>query len=242
MKSKLFITILGLAALIISSCSKDNNIKPSSNITTREYNITGYNQLRIEDAFQVQVDFSSDEEQIIVEANDNLFGRIIIEKNLNELIVKLADNTNLQGNPATLKVYITTDHLFGFRSSGASSIILQDTVGADSFEINLSGASIFQGTLLGGNVNALATGASIINLKGTAGKFTYTASGASIMQGYDFVADWLHTDLEGASMVSLTVNNKLDVWASGASSVYYKGDGIVNIQELSGASQIIKVE
>lgn len=242
MKTKQILSAVFFTMTFCYACEKDKSVNPSENITTREYDFSGYNQLDVEDAFQVEVNFSSDEERILVEANDNLHEHIILEKNLMKLTIRLDDNVKLEGNPATLKVSITTDYIYDFRASGASGITVQDTFGAAVMEINISGASTFGGKVDGSDVNALVTGASTINLEGTCGKFNLDASGASKMAGFDFTMDWLHATLSGASEASVTVNNKLDVWASGASTVYYKGDGVVNTQELTGASMIIKVE
>jgi hypothetical protein len=59
---------------------------------------------------------------------------------------------------------------------------------------------------------------------------------------YDFNTDYLNINLTGASHASLTVTKKLDVSASGASVLRYKGPGIVNSQNLSGGSQLMKIE
>ena len=49
------------------------------------------------------------------------------------------------------------------------------------------------------------------------------------------------TNLSGGSDISLVVNQKLDVKASGASKVYFKGNGIIDKQDISDASQIINM-
>lgn len=242
MKAITIITAVLSIFMFLTACNKDDTIVPSNTITTHEYNVKGYNQLQVEDAFQVEVQFSSDVESILVEANDNLHSHIIIEKKLEELIIRLEDNISLEGNPATLKVYISTDYIFSFEASGASMIALLDTIGGNNVTINLSGASQFSGPSTGNEVNAILSGASILTLTGSSAKFNLDASGASIAQGYDFQTNWLHVKLSGASSSKTTVNNKLDVWASGASTVYYKGDGEIHTQELSDASQIIKVD
>lgn len=241
MKIKIFAATSLIFSFLFFSCSKDETIDPSNTITSQEHNITGYNELNVQDAFNVEVHFSNEIESIIVEANDNLHPYIILEKNLMELSIRLDDNIDLSEKQATLNVYISTDHMFSYRASGATTIQLLDPLGADKLIINLSGASSLSGNLTGTEVNAIITGASTLNLTGSANKFNLDATGASNMYDFDFVANWLHTNLEGACTASITVNNKLDVWANGASTVYYKGDGVINTQELSGGSQIIKV-
>ncbi len=230
-----------LFSLLITACSKDEEVEPSASVTTVEHEAKGYNRIDIQDTFEAEVYFSNDEEHVRIEANENLHQYIHVEVDMQTLVIRLDDNISLEGQSVTLKAYITTDHIYHYAGSGAVSIQVKDTVASGSFELHLSGASALSGTLLGGDVNAVVTGASSLNLKGTADKFTLDAEGACTMEGFDFHADWLHANLEGGSTASLTVNTKLDVWASGASTVYYMGEGIINTQELTGASQIIKV-
>lgn len=241
MRTTHLLLVTFVISLLFTACSKDEEVVPSSTITTKEYDVKGYNRIDIQDTFEAEVYFSTDEEYIRIEANENLHQYVHVEMDMQTLIIRLEDNISLEGQTATLKAYITTDHIYHYTASGAVSIQVMDTVASGSFQMHLSGASMLSGTFLGGDVNAVITGASGLNLKGTADKFTLDAEGASTMEGFDFHSDWLHADLEGASTVSLTVNSKLDVWASGASTVYYMGDGNINTKELSGGSQIIKV-
>ncbi len=62
------------------------------------------------------------------------------------------------------------------------------------------------------------------------------------MRDFNFNTDNLDAYLYGASEVSVTVNQKLDVTASGASNVYYKGSGVVEHQNLSDSSKIEKMD
>lgn len=237
---KILVALLTLSMTIIS-CSKDNTVVPSDTITSQDYDFAGYNQLVVENQFNVSIHLTNDEESIRVEANDNLHQFIIIEKNLMVLTIKLDDKLKMEDKEPTLNVFISTDYIYSFRGSGASWIELLDPLAGSVNEINLSGASSFTGILNGNEVNAVLSGASTLLLEGQTPKFNLNLSGASTMQSYDFSADWLNTDLSGASSASLTVNTKLDVVATGASTVYYKGEGTVNDQNLTGGSQIIKV-
>jgi len=81
-----------------------------------------------------------------------------------------------------------------------------------------------------------------MNLVGHSDVLVFDANGASYMEGYEFDTDNLEADLNGSSNLHLTVNNKMDVRANGASYVYYMGNGIISSQNLNGASEIIKVQ
>ena len=62
------------------------------------------------------------------------------------------------------------------------------------------------------------------------------------MTSYDFETNHLIANLEGASNVYMTVQQQLDVTASGASNLYYMGSGVIGVQNLSDASHITKVD
>jgi len=52
----------------------------------------------------------------------------------------------------------------------------------------------------------------------------------------------LMAELSGGSSIILSVQDELDVTASGASTVFYKGNGVIVNQELSGGSEIVKTD
>jgi hypothetical protein len=78
-----------------------------------------------------------------------------------------------------------------------------------------------------------------MTLTGETLSFEVTASGASDIGSFDFSTEYLNVNLSGASNVSLTVTDEMDVSASGSSIVRYKGDAVINSQNLTGGSQII---
>lgn len=60
------------------------------------------------------------------------------------------------------------------------------------------------------------------------------------MRSYGFEVNKLIADLTGASNAYITVVESMDITASGASNVHYKGEAVIISQELSGGSNIIK--
>ena len=241
MKTKSILIALFAMGILFTSCKKDDDVTPSNNVTTVEKNITGYNQLDVSDPFTVYVTFSDTEEIIQVEANDNLHQYINVEKQNEQLLISIDDDVDITGGNVVLKVYITTSHLDAFYGEGATAIHLENELNGNNIMIELTGASTFTGTLHVNQLNSELTGASTLNLEGSSMSVNIEATGASMMEGYGFVTDNLKADLDGASNIYLTVQQELDVEASGGSNVYYKGEGIIVNQDLSGGSQIIKM-
>jgi hypothetical protein len=241
MKTRIILTTIVLAVVLLNGCHSINHIRPSDQITTQQYSYSDYDQIHTESAFTVYVEFSDTEEKIEIEANDNLHQYIEVKKESGVLKIGFRDHTGITGS-ATLNAYITTRDVTGFSASGASRFFVDGEISGVNTSVFLSGASSFNGELYVENFHAELSGASVLILKGSADTSGITASGASNIEDYDFNTDYLNINLTGASHASLTVTKKLDVSASGASVLRYKGPGIVNSQNLSGGSQLMKIE
>jgi hypothetical protein len=85
-------------------------------------------------------------------------------------------------------------------------------------------------------------GASSLILKGMATRLSGRLSGASLLSNFDLITDDVDLHLSGASNSSITAKNKIDLVASGASVLRYKGNAIADNIKLSGASQIINID
>lgn len=242
MKTKtILVAILSLGILFTSCLDDDLHIVPSNNITSKTLSVSGFNKLDISDPFIVQVTFSETEESVVVESNDNIHQLIEINQQGETLNIGLYKNSNISGVPV-LNVYIKTSSIENIKAEGATKVEFQNQLVASYFEMEFNGASTFQGSL---NVDELISklyGASTMNISGISNSFEIRAEGASKMMDFNFETNSLNANLNGASDISLTVNEKLNVKASGASNVYYKGNGVIESMDLSGASNIVKMD
>ena len=75
---------------------------------------------------------------------------------------------------------------------------------------------------------------------GSAGDVNIEASGASHFKGYDLAAENCRIDASGASDIKITVNKVLNAEASGATTIDYRGTGMIGDIRTSGASNIRK--
>lgn len=236
------ITLLIGIGLLITSCQNINTVIPSSSVTTQEEHYENYNGIEVSTAFTVDVHFSDIDEIIEIEANDNLHQYIEVEKINNVLRIRLKNGTNVRGN-STLKAHITTkNHLETYSASGASRIILNNELVAEFVSISLSGASTFTGNIDAKSISLFVDGASSTSIEGSTELLTADVSGASLINNYELQSHDVNLNLSGASQVSLTANGVIDITASGASFCRYKGDATIDHINLSGASQIIKMD
>ncbi len=241
MKTNLLTLTILSATLFLFSCDiHDDHVVPSSSITTTQATFSDYNGIDASTAFTVYIDFSNDEESIEIEANDNLHQYIEVKKQNGVLFIGIEDNVHVRGN-ATLNAYITTKDLSSFSASGASRIIVEDLVETNNAQIYLSGASNFKGQFNVDQLYSDLSGASILDIDGFSNDFELDASGASVLRNYVFSTNKMKADLSGASKAYLTVEEEIDIEASGASSLTFKGNAIITHQDLSGASTVKKM-
>ena len=241
MTTKASSLILFVLVTFLFACDPfDNHVIPSDDVSSRNEHYEDYDMIEASSAFSVYVTFSEDEESIEIEANDNLHQYIEVKKINNTLHVGLKNNVSIRRS-ATLNAYITTKHIHAFSGSGASRFFIETPLATSDASVYLSGASKFTGTLEVETLTADLSGASVMNVSGITSVLNIEASGASAFKDFGFATDNLAADISGASNLHLTVNEKIDIDASGASSLHYKGAAFIQHQHLSGASSIKKV-
>ena len=85
-------------------------------------------------------------------------------------------------------------------------------------------------------------GASSLDLYGTISLLDAELTGSSDIRDFDLVVKDLKLKMSGASEAFLSIIESIDISASGASSLKFKGDAKINNKRLSGASEIVKIE
>lgn len=240
MKVQTIIIALITITLAISSCTKDQ-VSPSDHITKVTKHFDDYNKLDISGPFEVFVTYSEFEESIEIEANDNLHEYILVERNGNTLHIQMKNNTQILGSNEVLKAYVTTKYIDEYEAAGLSKIKLQTPAKTSTMEIRLSGLCTLQGEIETDKMISRLSGNSKLMVTGAANKLDANVTGASEIEHFDFEVNDVDLDLSGSSNASITANGEIKVKATGNSTFYYKGDGIVVKQTLTGNSTIEKV-
>jgi hypothetical protein len=237
MKKQAIIFSLATLFTFLTSCDYDT-IQAEGEVTSKQHDITGYSELRVSDTFQVHVIFSDTEEGVRIEANNNLHDKIVVEKDGNQLIIRLKNRTSVKGN-ATLNAYVTTQNLSTLFVSGASELTLDDAWVIHNGSIYVSGASHVYGEVDADALHTVIDGASTLDLYGNVSSLNAKLYGSSDMRDYDLHIFDLNMELAGASVAFLSVDESIDVSASGASTLNYKGAAVITRSELSGSSKVI---
>jgi hypothetical protein len=123
--------------------------------------------------------------------------------------------------------------------SGASDAVVGDFSGLRGLEAKLSGASklrIRQGI---DKLTADVNGASTLFITDIINVLEANVSGASTVNAFEADVTKAYVQASGASTVRVSVSDYLEVNASGASSVFYRGNPDIK-EKTSGASKLKK--
>ncbi|MBC8767799.1 DUF2807 domain-containing protein [Arenibacter sp. BSSL-BM3] len=225
-------------SILLLSCEKET-ITASSEITTKDFEFSGYTSLEVNDNFKVYINFSDTEEKLRVQANENLHEYILVGKESNKLTVKLDNVRRIKGKE-TLNVFITTKKINNFTIVGNAKLVLEDPLETDNLKINLTGNSFISGPLEVENLDVDASGNCMIDFSGSVKTMDVNLRGNSEISDYDLSVETLKIDFSGNSNAYLTVNNSISVDASGNSVLSYKGNATIVHQKLSSNSKIVK--
>lgn len=203
--------------------------------------VTSFHAIQVSHAFDVVITQGAEVALAVSSSNkdDIQYIRTAVENGV--LKIWQADDKKWWPKNRKLKAYISVKNLDAIRASGATNIKIDGGLKADNLKLQLSGASDLQGQLnVSQQLEVDLSGASDINITGSADNITIEANGASDVKAYEFRANTCSVDASGASGVQITVDKELSAKLSGASHVHYKGTGLIRDIKTSGASNVRK--
>ena len=234
-------TITALFLLALAFACETEKINPSANVTIQDRTIDVYSGIKVSTVFIVDVTFSDTENKIEIEANDNLHAYIDVYTNAGDLVIKLKDNTNITG-PSTLKAHITTTNaLSKIAIEDASQLFMNNNLTTNDLLLVVDDASYLSADVTATDMEVRLAGASDLQIKGSTVQMDLFAYDASSIEGLEMSVEDLFCRMEGASKASLTVNKTIDIAASEASMLTYRGNAAITNIDMKDASQVIKI-
>jgi hypothetical protein len=259
---KTFVIGIILVALLATfmlcvGCVKVDLAEKNGPITTQGYNFTAFTGIDIGYAFELIVTPSSNF-SVSITAGENVLQHIKVHQDGSVLAFEIdnwidiwwtsfynpkvsitmpvLEKLELSGASKATVTGFSSEHDFDLHVSGASEIDLDMTVG--DFFTEISGASHVDGKMSAKNSDIGLSGASRIKLSGSSGDIRLEGSGASDADLRGYTVEDASIDFSGASHASLTVNGRLDVELSGASSLDYYGNPTIGSTDISGSSSM----
>lgn len=234
---KLLLTLLALVTVQAITAQKTIINDPNAEVRS----VGSFSAIRISGGIDLYLS-PGDREALAVSASEPEYQTRIITKVENGVLNIYYDNQDKKWSSGNkkMKAYVSFTSLSKLTASGACDVYVEGTIKGDGFTLNLSGASDFKGSVQVNQLAVIQSGASDVTISGVVKNLEVKASGASDMKGFELSTDVCDAKAYGASDIKVTVNKELQVEASGASSVQYKGNGVITSTKTNGASSVNK--
>jgi hypothetical protein len=235
-KASLSLTAIVLLSIsfISGACIGNYTYVDPGDLVKEERAVSSFNSIEIGGAFEVILAQGNDE-SLVLEAGENIMDKIITE--VTGKTLKIYTEKGCCRNPGRMAVYLTFVDLEFMGISGACELMNEGSISLDNLEMDLSGASEITMNMELDRLEMDLSGASEIDFEGSCGQVYIDASGASEMDALNFRVGSMFIDASGASDCKIYVTDELQVEASGATTVRYKGNPEVSSSE-SGVSTI----
>lgn len=238
---KRFILVLCAAAVaLLVGCDFFPLVQGSGYLTTSSYNFSSFSTIAATQACKVHV-VPDTTYSVRVTCDDNLLPYLEVRRNVaGSVLIGLAQGNNYHGITFNAEVHMPV--LVGLDLSGASEARAEPGFSStQALEITLSGASFVDIKGLSCSaVNADISGASSLAISGTATSETLFISGASTANLLACAATQATVAVSGASQAWVNAS-QITLSASGASTLYYLGNPSIQTNNMSSASQLVKV-
>ncbi len=232
MRHTLIITFLSLLSL--SSCM----VGVQGNGVVKEANrdVQAFENISISGMFEVHLK-QGDGNSLKIVADENLHELIDAHTEGNTLYISTSKSI---GRAEELDLYIISPKLERVNLSGAVSLKSSNEIEGDFFRLESSGAAEVDMELEVDELEIELSGAAEVELKGEANYLSLETSGASELKLFDLEVDKARVHTSGAAELQLNVEDDLQIDASGAADIRYRGNPNLSRTDLSGAASLKK--
>jgi len=175
------------------------------------------------------------------EMQENLFEYFEVSVNNGTLYAEFSRPVAIRGSNNTPRIYITSPQLTAATFSGAVDTAVWDTIYAEQFDLNISGAGNISLSFEVDRLDLTASGASDITLSGNADTIIIESSGVGSISAEYLQTRDANLNISGVGNANIAVSDNLDVTLSGVGNVRYRGDPAVT-QNISGLGSVTRME
>jgi len=205
--------------------------------------LPGFNYIRVYGGvFQVTVDFSQGNRGLEIDTDDQATLDLIETTVQNQILtIQFREGTRVTCS-GSVSIAVHTTSLYKIDVSGTSSVVVLETMAANSAELLASGAAAISVELAAAQLVLVgASGTARITISGgTADRATADLQGSSKLLATPLRARTATIETAGVSEASMSVSESLTAIASGASSIRYVGSPAVD-RRVSGVATVTQI-
>lgn len=228
---KVVLGLMCFSLLLLGATVNAQDLRGSGEIKSQHRNVSNIKGIQVSGGFVVELT-QGNNEGVRLEAQENLLDNIKTEVRNGVLHIY---NDKGVSTSKSMKAYVTLKSLESISISGGVKVVGNSSFKSPGLKLEMSGGSNLKLTIATEQIKGNLSGASKVELLGKAGEVNMQLSGASKLEASELEAQQVQVNASGASNVKVFAKEGLDINASGASSVYYKGSPSITSDVTSAA-------
>ncbi|WP_158642779.1 head GIN domain-containing protein [Chitinophaga japonensis] len=232
--------VLLVFSLFTASCdvTGQNHVRGSGNVQKEERSVGAFTKLSVRGSMDVFLT-QGPAKAAVIEADDNILPLIELEKEGDELVVRLRRHTSINTRKA-MKVYLTTPEIEGLYLAGSGNIKLENKFSNNrEMKLKVSGSGNIDGELNAPQVDADISGSGDITLRGETKELDIDIAGSGDFKGSDLLSENADIKIAGSGDALVHASMTLDARIAGSGDVRYKGTPQVS-SKVAGSGSVKK--
>ena len=226
---KSWILLLGLLALISMACTISGvnidigRIDGSGMVISETRQVEDFTRVALSGIGNLYIE-QGDEDEITIEAEDNIVPKIITRVNGGKLYIEMEHGFNIIPTEE-INYYVTVKDLEQVQVSGAGNVTIDNEMNIGDLDVDLSGfGSVDIYEVYGNEINVTLSGAGDIEISGVVEKQRIKISGAGNYKAGDLQSQEADVVVSGLGDTTLWVEDELSVVISGGGNIDYYGN------------------
>jgi hypothetical protein len=237
MKKAAFLFVL-LSLILTRSCvfgDWNNGISGDGNVVSEEIDVTGFTGVYISSGIDVHI--SQGDYSVELVADENLHEFITIEREGNML--RVGSERSIQRAKSKM-VHVSLPELNKIKISSAGDVKGMSEFKCEELDISISSAGDLDLTVDADEIKLGISSSGDCTLRGSAKSLDANLSSAGDLHAFELFADHVKVSVSSAGDARVWANEEIEMSASSAGNIYYKGDAKVIRSSSSSAGSIIK--
>lgn len=213
-----------LSVAIMTSCKISTfkeGIKGNGNMLSKEIPIDDYNNIVVQDMFDIVYTQKADQKPYLrIEIDENLINNVSVIVENNKLTIKETQKIN----PKYYKIYTNSTALSEISARGINNIELNDSIDSENLHITSSGVGHIKAQNLHcQNLDINMSGIADITLAGEASNAEMSVSGKANINAYELKSKNADCSVSGMGHINVYASEALSARVSGIGKIRYKG-------------------
>ena len=210
-----------LTSLLLTACYVEDPGPRQE--TERAYTVVDFDRLEMGSGFHIDVE-QGNFFSVTVRGDRRNIDDLIVEKQGSTLVIRYRDFRQRRHDTF---IDITMPALRAVNFSGGSESQVSDFAETAELDVHLSGGSVCQLDADATKLSAILSGGSYLSIRGGGQQLDADVSGASALKAFHFLVAQADIQLSGASDAEVSATHDLNIIATGASHLVYRGDPVV---------------